>query len=68
MSEERKKAYGGGESVPNEYLCPITMEIMVDPVIAMDGHTYERVAIENWLQVNDIHVCMHSSDAPRCPK
>ncbi len=23
---------------------------MVDPVIAADGHTYERKAIEQWLQ------------------
>lgn len=38
------------QSVPNEYLCPITMAIMVDPVFTQDGHTYERVAIEDWLQ------------------
>lgn len=30
--------------------CPITQEVMVDPVIAPDGNTYERVAIEAWLQ------------------
>ncbi len=24
------------------------MDVMKDPVIAMDGHTYERTAIENW--------------------
>ena len=29
--------------------CPITQEIMVDPVMAADGHTYERTAIEGWL-------------------
>ena len=23
---------------------------MVDPVIAADGHTYERAAIQHWLQ------------------
>lgn len=23
---------------------------MVDPVIAADGHTYERIAIEAWLE------------------
>ncbi|KAK3245554.1 hypothetical protein CYMTET_44883 [Cymbomonas tetramitiformis] len=34
---------------PDEYKCPITTEIMLDPVIAMDGHTYEREAIELWL-------------------
>ena len=33
---------------PDEYLCPITQELMHDPVIASDGHTYERGAIERW--------------------
>jgi len=33
---------------PDEYLCPITQELMHDPVIASDGHTYERDAIERW--------------------
>ena len=31
---------------PDELLCPITHKVMVDPVIAMDGHTYEKAAIE----------------------
>eukprot|EP00210_Caulerpa_lentillifera_P006949 g6644.t1 len=30
--------------------CPITFEVMKDPVIAADGHTYERRAIEQWLR------------------
>jgi hypothetical protein len=34
------------------FACPITREIMDDPVICSDGHTYERVAIEQWLQSN----------------
>ena len=32
----------------NAFLCPITQTAMVDPVLAMDGHTYERNAIERW--------------------
>ena len=34
---------------PEELLCPITQELMDDPVVATDGHTYERHAIERWL-------------------
>lgn len=34
---------------PEAFCCPITGEIMVDPMVASDGHTYERNAIENWL-------------------
>ncbi|PAA90722.1 hypothetical protein BOX15_Mlig005854g3, partial [Macrostomum lignano] len=36
--------------IPDEYLCPITRELMRDPVIAADGYTYERGAIESWLE------------------
>jgi len=30
-------------------LCPITRALFSDPVIASDGHTYERYAIQNWI-------------------
>jgi hypothetical protein len=36
--------------LPNEYLCSLTLEVMVDPVIAADGHTYERAAITRWFR------------------
>jgi Mg-chelatase subunit ChlD len=39
-------------AVPNEYLCPITMGLMTDPVIGEDGYTYERKSIEEWLQTH----------------
>ena len=32
----------------DDFICPITQEIMDDPVIAVDGHTYDRIAIEEW--------------------
>ena len=31
---------------PFQLICPITLELMVDPVLAADGQTYERSAIE----------------------
>lgn len=33
--------------------CPLTLDIMVDPVIAADGITYDRAAIANWLRDNN---------------
>lgn len=39
--------------VPEEFLCPIGHLIMVDPVTTVDGHTYERDNIEEWLIVHD---------------
>ncbi|KAL0048104.1 hypothetical protein WJX82_007753 [Trebouxia sp. C0006] len=32
------------------FRCPITKAVMVEPVIAADGHTYERAAMQHWLQ------------------
>jgi DNA repair exonuclease SbcCD ATPase subunit len=38
------------EEIPDGFKCPITQEIMKDPVILETGQTYEREAIEKWLQ------------------
>lgn len=32
-------------ATPIEFVCPITYDKMVDPVVASDGHSYERAAI-----------------------
>ena len=37
----------------SEFYCPITCELMVDPVICSDGTSYERAAIETWLISNN---------------
>eukprot|EP00936_MAST-01D_sp_MAST-1D-sp1_P000319 g319.t1 len=41
---------GADGDVPPSLLCPITKELMQDPVVAADGHTYERDAIQAWIQ------------------
>ncbi len=38
---------------PNEFVCPLTMELMKDPVVLTDGFTYEREAITHWLQTSN---------------
>ncbi|KAK6118651.1 hypothetical protein DH2020_047564 [Rehmannia glutinosa] len=35
--------------IPHEFLCPISLEIMSDPVIIATGQTYERESIQRWL-------------------
>ena len=35
-------------TIPNELLCPISSELMEDPVMTIDGFTYERKNIERW--------------------
>ena len=39
--------------VPDDFICPITAEIMTDPVCTSDGFTYERAAITEWLRTKD---------------
>lgn len=48
--ESDSKASGAGPVPPASYCCPISMEIMADPVIIATGHTYDRACIERWLQ------------------
>jgi SUMO ligase MMS21 Smc5/6 complex component len=34
----------------DELSCPISFQLMTDPVVATDGHTYQRDAIEAWIK------------------
>jgi len=42
-----------GLEIPDSYRCPITHELLEDPVVTADGQTYERHAITNWLASHD---------------
>uniref|UniRef100_A0A7S1KT44 U-box domain-containing protein n=1 Tax=Percolomonas cosmopolitus TaxID=63605 RepID=A0A7S1KT44_9EUKA len=39
--------------IPDDFICPLTHEIMTDPVITTAGYSYERSAIEKWLERSD---------------
>jgi Mg-chelatase subunit ChlD len=39
-------------SPPTAYLCPLTHDLMTDPVMDTEGNSYERSAIEAWLERN----------------
>ncbi|KAF8746183.1 hypothetical protein HU200_013411 [Digitaria exilis] len=51
---------GGTEvaAVPEQFLCPISSEIMRDPVVLASGQTYDRCFIQEWL----------SSGSRTCPQ
>ncbi|KAL4571040.1 hypothetical protein LXL04_017790 [Taraxacum kok-saghyz] len=36
--------------IPDDFRCPISLELMKDPVIVSTGQTYERTCIEKWLE------------------
>jgi len=49
-----KSAFGTGDfrPLPESFYCPITCDLITDPVVSKEGITYERGAIENWIRVN----------------
>ena len=40
--------------IPKEFICPITLSIMKEPVIMSDGQTYEKSAIEKALSISPL--------------
>ena len=39
---------------PVEFMCPITRDIMSDPVVLNDGFSYERAAIVEWFRCSRV--------------
>ena len=37
-------------TMPDDCFCPITLNLIQDPVVAADGFTYEKYAIKHWLK------------------
>ncbi|KAI4368206.1 hypothetical protein MLD38_016790 [Melastoma candidum] len=35
--------------LPDDFRCPISLEVMSDPVILSSGHTFDRSSIQRWL-------------------
>ncbi|GAB4834069.1 hypothetical protein Ancab_032322 [Ancistrocladus abbreviatus] len=47
----------GKIEVPPYFLCPISLEIMGDPVTICTGITYERENIERWIFISNKNTC-----------
>jgi F-box and WD-40 domain protein 7 len=43
------------DKIPTDFFCPITKQVMVDPLMSRYGHSYERDAILTWLET---HGCL----------
>ena len=48
-SQESQRVKIAMNSIADEWVCPITQELPIDPVMAEDGKIYERAAIARWL-------------------
>ncbi|KAL1805708.1 hypothetical protein ACET3Z_028776 [Daucus carota] len=46
-SQETEESY---VSVPVDFTCPITLDLMMDPVIICTGQTYDRSSITRWVK------------------
>ncbi|XP_017222283.1 U-box domain-containing protein 1 isoform X2 [Daucus carota subsp. sativus] len=46
-------------NIPDEYRCPISLDLMRDPVIVASGHTYDRNSIAQWINTGH-HTCPKS--------
>lgn len=56
-------------SAPAEFICPLTLQLFQQPVVAADGHTYEASSISKWLETSRMSpVCgtqlLHTRLAP----
>ena len=54
-------------SIPDAFMCPITFALMDDPVLIADGMTYERRAIEQWLQKGNATSPLTGAPVTRAP-
>lgn len=53
VPEERLQAvWPLGDQSFSIFLCPITHDVMIDPVVSADGYTYERSAIARWFETS----------------
>lgn len=55
LNVERFEATSG-VPIPSFYCCPLSLELMFDPVIVASGQTYERTFIQKWLD-QGLNVC-----------
>jgi len=54
--EEKQMHSINGVPIPADFCCPLSLELMSDPVIVATGQTYERVFIRKWLDLG-YNVC-----------
>lgn len=57
MAAARGGLQGAGSSAqqwPQQFLCPLSGQLMSDPVVAADGVSYQRESITDWMRLRDV--------------
>ena len=67
-TQENKKFRSTLKSIEDDWKCPITLRLPLDPVIAEDGRTYERSAIEEHIRVRGADLRSPISNMPMGPR
>ncbi|KAG7541549.1 Protein kinase domain [Arabidopsis thaliana x Arabidopsis arenosa] len=49
----RNSLSGVSTQPPTHFFCPLLKDVMNEPCVAADGYTYDRRAIEEWLEEHD---------------
>mmetsp|Transcript_17796 Transcript_17796/g.41476 ORF Transcript_17796/g.41476 Transcript_17796/m.41476 type:complete len:595 (-) Transcript_17796:37-1821(-) len=52
QQEQLQDVWPLGDESFNIFVCPITHDVMTDPVVCADGYTYERLAIARWFETS----------------
>ncbi|XP_020979567.1 U-box domain-containing protein 18-like [Arachis ipaensis] len=66
-SQSEGRSSGGSEELscekrpPEDFRCPISLELMIDPVTTSTGQTYDRISIQKWLKAGN-RVCPKSGE------
>ena len=67
-TETAKKYKSAMDAMADDWICPITTELPLDPVMAEDGHVYERSAIEEFIRVQGARLKSPMTNLPMGPK
>ncbi|XP_021291731.1 U-box domain-containing protein 16 isoform X2 [Herrania umbratica] len=49
-SDHRRQKSMSDISIPADFRCPISLELMRDPVVVASGQTYDRESINHWIE------------------
>ena len=51
-AQKRLRIFHGGVVIPDEFICPISQQIMLDPVSTTNQHHFDRTSIQPWLDAH----------------
>ena len=57
---------GDGDEPPNDFVCPISMELIVDPVVLLEtGNSYDRESLMAWFDQGHVRDPLTNLPVPR---